>query len=123
MRLGGMGDPLYCVWCSEADGEEAGRALAIRRPPRGSRMGRVASKVIFDSSPATKAQGSDFVSPLVAWVKDQPALLEVKLGSLDARSEWTPGAIPYRQRRREYVLPPDGRGFARLNMRGPAGSQ
>src|SRR4051794_32099291 len=49
---GGAGDPLYFIWRS-SDGKEVGRALAIRRPPSSTRMGRLASRTIFDSTPAT----------------------------------------------------------------------
>jgi len=101
---GGAGDQLFCIWRSESAGEDAGRAFAIRRPPRGSRIGRVASRVIFDSPPAVKATEVDFVASLQVWAKRQPALLEVDLGSLDARCPWAPGEMPGRKRRREYLL-------------------
>lgn len=102
---GGAGDALFCSWRSEPAGEDIARAVAIRRPPRRSRIGRIASKVIFDSPPATQAAGQDFVTPLALWAKGQRALLEVDLGSLDARCAWVPGETPGRQRRREYLLP------------------
>jgi hypothetical protein len=104
---GGAGDPLYVIWREENDGTEVGRALGIRRPSRDSRLGQLASKLIFDSPPAASNAACDFVSPVAVWAKDQPALLEVSLGSLDARSEWTPGVVPNAQRRREYLIRSD----------------
>lgn len=105
---GASGEPLYCIWRDPESGQEAGRALAIRRPPRVSRMGRLASKLTFDSPPTARAPGSDFVAPLEAWARRQPALIEVKLGSLDQRSQWGPEPVPNPHPRREYVIVLDG---------------
>lgn len=98
------GEPLFCVW-RDQDGGVAGRALGIRRPPSGSRAGRLAARLVFDSPPTSGRRGADFVRPLSSWARRHRALIEVGLGSFDAIGSWTPGALPRPQARIEYVVP------------------
>lgn len=107
---GGAGEALYCTWRDEEGGEEVARALAIRRPPRSSRVGRLASRLVFDSPPVRTSPDGDLVGPLEAWAKRWPALIEVELGSLDQRAPWCPEPIPNVRPRREYVIELDGDG-------------
>ncbi|MFL5897559.1 MAG: lipid II:glycine glycyltransferase FemX [Solirubrobacterales bacterium] len=96
------GEPLFCVW---RQGEEViGRALAMRKPPRSSRIGRHAAKLVFDSPPAGAA-GDDFVAPLLDWCRRDRAVTEVALGTFDALGPWLPGELPGRRARCEFVLP------------------
>jgi GNAT acetyltransferase-like protein len=101
-------DTLYCRWRKGASDEVVGRGLAIRRPGRSSLAGRLVSKVSFDSPPATAAAGSDFVSPLAAWARKTPALIEVGLGSFDALGPWQDAPLPRPRLRCEYVIPAGG---------------
>lgn len=103
----GEGDPLFCLW-RERGGEVAARGLGVRRPGEGSRAGRLAAKLSFDSPPAASAAGGDFVAPLAAWAKCAPALVELALGSYDALGHWREGPLPRPRARLEYVLPPGG---------------
>lgn len=104
----GEGDPLFCLWRESSGGAIAGRGLGIRRPREGSRAGRLAAKLEFDSPPASTAGGRDFVAPLAAWAKRAPALLELKLGSYDALGAWREAPLPRPRPRLEYVLPAGG---------------
>lgn len=104
----GEGDPLFCLWRRGAGGEIAGRALGVRRPGAGSRVGRVAAKLGFDSPPAASSPGLDFVAPLRDWARRSPALVEVTLGSYDALGPWRREPLPRPRARTEYVLPPGG---------------
>lgn len=97
------GEPLFCAWLE--GGEVIARALAMRRPPRSSRLGRVAAKLVFDSPP-TGAAGAEFVPPLLGGIRDDRAVTEIGLGSFDARGPWLPGEMPQRRARCEFVLPP-----------------
>lgn len=97
------GEPLFCLW---RDGEAAvGQALAIRKPPRSSRLGSLVGKLAFDSPPAGPAAGADFVAPLLEWCRGERAIAEVELGSFDAVGRWLPGELPRRRSRCEFVLP------------------
>jgi hypothetical protein len=105
---GGGAEPLFCIWRDAASGDVAGRALGIRRPPSTTRAGRIVSKLAFDSTPTGTAVGADYVAPLVGWARTRRALIEVRLGSFDALSDWAPGSVPAPRPRAEYVLPPGG---------------
>lgn len=102
----GEGDPLFCLWREGPGGDVVGRGLGIRRPGEGSRAGRLAAKLGFDSPPATASPGLDFVAPLEAWARRSPALVEVELGSYDALGPWREEPPPRARARTEYVLPP-----------------
>lgn len=104
----GEGDPLFCLWRDGAEGEVVGRGLGVRRPGEGSRAGRIAAKLGFDSPPATASAGRDFVAPLQSWARQSPALVEVTLGSYDALGPWREEPLPRSRPRTEYVLPPIG---------------
>jgi Acetyltransferase (GNAT) domain len=93
----GRADPLWCTW-SET-GEIVARALGLRRPPGGSRAGRVAGYLFFDSAPVTTRIGLDLVTPLKRWARGQRWLLKASLGSFDAVHPWT-AAYGYDQTRR-----------------------
>ncbi|HET7121225.1 MAG TPA: GNAT family N-acetyltransferase [Solirubrobacterales bacterium] len=82
-----------------------GRSLAIRKPSQGSRAARLATKVAFDSPPAGPP-GTDYLTPLRSWARSSPALIEVGLGSFDARGPWGPGDLPNPRQRVEFVMPP-----------------
>ncbi|MEZ5079023.1 MAG: GNAT family N-acetyltransferase [Solirubrobacterales bacterium] len=115
VREGG-GEPLFFVWKEGA--EVAGRALAIRRPGRASRLGRLASKVSFDSPPATPGRsGDDYVAPLRPWSRRSPGLVEVSLGSFDALGPWSPATPPHSRSRSEFPLPPGDAGAVWEGMR------
>jgi hypothetical protein len=100
----GGGEPLFCVW--RDGGEPAGRALAIRRPPRSSRLGRLAGKVVFDAPPSGGAEGAEFLPSLSEWCRSADGVVEVTLGSYDVVGSWGPEELPQPRRRLEYVLPP-----------------
>ena len=101
----GGGDPLFFQWRGQPGGEVVGRGLGIRRPPRGSRVGRVAARISFDAPPAGGV-AADFVSPLAAWARKSPAVVEVELGSLGAVGSWGPGPLPRPMARCEYLVAP-----------------
>lgn len=117
---GGDGEPVFCTWRDLVSGEVAARALAIRRPPRATRAGKLVSKLAFNSPPVGIGAGSDFVSPLERWARGRATLIQVTLGSFDATSEWAPTVLPHPQRRSEYVLPAGGEADVWENMRGRA---
>jgi hypothetical protein len=104
---GGEGDPLFCLWRQGAGGEVIARGLGIRRPGEGSRAARIAAKIGFDSPP-TALTAADFVSPLAAWARQSPAVIEVGLGSFDAIGGWQAASLPRPRARCEYVIPPGG---------------
>jgi Acetyltransferase (GNAT) domain len=97
------GEPLFCVWRDDSGG--VARALAMRKPPATSRLGRLAGKLVFDSPPTGSVSG-DFVSPLRDWCRRERGIVEVALGSFDATGPWLPGELPGRRERCEFVLPP-----------------
>lgn len=101
----GGGEPLYFVWREPGSGEVVGRALAMRRPPRSSAVARLGFKLAFDSPPASTTEGLDFVAPLEEWAKGQAGLLEVELGSYDARGVWRGDGPPNPRGRLEFELP------------------
>jgi hypothetical protein len=102
----GGAEPLFCIWRDATSGDVAGRALGIRRPPSSTRAGRIVSKLAFDSSPSGAVDGADYVAPLAGWARTRRALIEVRLGSFDALSDWAPAGVPGPRARIEYVLPP-----------------
>ena len=104
----GGAEPLFCIWRDATSGDVAGRALGIRRPPSSTRAGRIVSKLAFDSTPTGAVGAADYVAPLAGWARTCRALIEVRLGSFDALSDWAPGGVPAPRRRTEYVLPPGG---------------
>jgi hypothetical protein len=99
------GEPLFCLWREREGGRVVGRALAIRKPSRGSRAARLATKLAFDSPPAGSDPGTDFIAPLRDWARHSPALVEVGLGSFDALGPWGPEALPNPRQRVEFVMP------------------
>jgi hypothetical protein len=101
---GGKGEPLFCDWRDGASGAVVARALAIRRPGRDSLVGRLAARVLLDSTPLSQANGLDFVSGLAEWARRRPAVLDLSLGSYDARREWRPGGPPAAIRRCEFIV-------------------
>jgi Acetyltransferase (GNAT) domain len=101
---GGQGEPLFCDWRDGATGAVVARAIAIRRPGRDSLVGRLAARVLIDSTPLSQANGLDFVSGLTDWARRRPAVLDVSLGSYDARREWRPGGPPAAVHRCEFVV-------------------
>jgi hypothetical protein len=103
---GGQGEPLFCEWRDAESGAVVARALAIRRPGRDSLVGRLAARVVLDSTPLSQANGLDFVSGLTDWARRRPAVLDLSLGSYDARREWRPGGPPAPIRRCEFILEP-----------------
>ncbi len=100
------GEPQFCLWRDVPGGEVVGRGLAIRKPPRGSLLGRVASKLVFDSPPASSAPGLDFVAPLRTWADSNRGVIEVTLGSFDPLGDWSPREVPHPHARWEFPLPP-----------------
>lgn len=101
---GGQGEPLFCNWRDDGGGAVVARALAIRRPGRDSLVGRLVARVLIDSTPLSQANGLDFVSGLADWARRRPAVLDLSLGSYDARREWRPGGPPAATRRCEFIV-------------------
>jgi hypothetical protein len=98
---------LFFRWSDTASGELVALAAGVRRPPRSSRRGRLASYALIESPPATRRAGLNFVDPLRRWATTgagRPPLIEVQLGSFDARGEWAPGGPPGRLPRVEFLV-------------------
>jgi hypothetical protein len=85
-------------------GTVVARALAIRLPGRDSVVGKLAARVILDSTPPSQANGMDFVSGLADWDWRRAAVLDLSLGSYDARRQWRPGGPRAAIRRCEFIL-------------------
>lgn len=99
------GEPFYCLWREPRAGAVVGRALGLRRPSRGSLASRLAVRWAFDSPPAASGGGHDFAAALRSSAAGSPAVIEVGLGSYDARGEWCPEPLPNPRPRMEFVLP------------------
>jgi hypothetical protein len=86
--------PLFLEWWSDRTGDEPlAMALGFESPDRSTLRGRLARRLEFDSPPASLIVGADLLSPLTKWARKSPALVELRCGSFDARSAWTPGAL------------------------------
>lgn len=81
----GRREPVFCEWRS-ADGAVVGRGVALRTPGTGSWLGRIYSRLDFDTAPCMQ-EGVDCVPALEAWVMKDRSLSEVRLGSFDATVE------------------------------------
>jgi GNAT acetyltransferase-like protein len=111
---GGRAEPLFCTWRESGTGRVVGRALGIR--PRPSRGGRLIAKILFGSPPAGTA-GIDYVSPLRDWARTDRSIVELTLGSFDARQAWSPSPPPRPEERIEFILPPAEEAKLRAGMR------
>jgi Acetyltransferase (GNAT) domain len=99
--------PLFFRWTDQGSGEPVGLTVGIERPPANSRRGRVASYVTIDTPPATAHVGIDFVEPVRRWARTSGRpIIEVRLGSFDPRSQWSPTSPPRPISRYEFLVPP-----------------
>jgi hypothetical protein len=86
--------PLFLEWWSDWTADEPlAMALGFESPDRSTLRGRLARRLEFDSPPASLIGGADLLSPLTNWARRSRALVELRCGSFDARSAWTPGAL------------------------------
>jgi hypothetical protein len=98
--------PLFFRWTDEESGELIGLALGTQRPPPNTHRGRIASYVLIESPPATARDAADFLNPLRRWATTpRQSVVEVQLGSFDARSQWATADPPRPVRRYEFLLP------------------
>jgi Acetyltransferase (GNAT) domain len=98
--------PVFVQWWSErAADEPIALALGFQRPDPRTLRGRLTGRLEFDSPPASLENYPDLVSPLTRWARRRPGLVELRCGSFDARTAWTPGALPRQTWRYEFVVP------------------
>jgi hypothetical protein len=82
---------LFCVWFDGESSEPAAVALAIESVLPGPVRAR---SVEFDAPPATRLAPSQLLPALERWLRSQPALADVWLGSFDAERAWLDGTGP-----------------------------
>ena len=98
--------PVFVRWWSEqAADEPIAVALGFQRPDPTTLRGRLTGRLEFDSPPATLDDSVDLLSPLTSWARRRPGLVELRCGSFDARTAWTPGALPEPNWRYEFLVP------------------
>ncbi len=98
--------PLFCRWIGDAGPAPAALALGFERAlslPGGA--GRLLSRLEFDSAPLGAADG-DLLGPLLRWSRSQRTLLDLRLGSFDARRPWGDGSLPHPAARIEFLAAP-----------------
>jgi hypothetical protein len=105
LRDGAM--PVFVEWWSgPATHQPIALALGFQWPDPTTLRGRLTGRLEFDSPPAGPENGPDLVSPLTSWARRRRELVELRCGSFDARSMWTPGALSERTWRYEFLVPP-----------------
>jgi hypothetical protein len=105
----GTGRPLFFRWYGDSPSEPAAVGLGIERPGPATLVGRLASRVDFDSPPASPEDGRDYVTSIAHWARGSRSVVEITLGSFDARTTWSPGGPPRPVRRIEFLVDPGPR--------------
>jgi hypothetical protein len=96
------GQPLYLTW-HFGRSDPVGIAAAVVKPDPASCVGKLASRLHFNSPPA--ASGAfEFIEPLRVWAAHFPGIVGITLGALDARVPWSPSDPPGAIRRHEFLL-------------------
>lgn len=97
--------PLFVRWRTAAQDEApVAMALGLQSPDPATLRGRLASRLEFDSSPATAHESPDLVAPLLRWCREERSIVEVRCGSFDG--EWTPVPMRGRRARIEFLISP-----------------
>src|SRR5947209_468921 len=97
------GKPLYVRWTAPDTGETFALAIGMQAPDPATLRGRLASRLEFESAPATRRPDADHLSPLVRWARADGSIVEIRCGSFD--STWTPPPPRDRQDRLEFLVP------------------
>ncbi|HZT15014.1 MAG TPA: GNAT family N-acetyltransferase [Gaiellaceae bacterium] len=101
--------PLFCSWFSDSDPRPAAFALGFERAlSLPGRAGRLLRRLEFDSAPLGTGEG-DLLAPLLAWCRSQRTLLDLRLGSFDARRSWGNVPLPHPAARIEFLAAPAAR--------------
>jgi GNAT acetyltransferase-like protein len=109
---GGGGEPVFFAWSHASD---IWLGLGVRRPTRHSLLGRVVSRLAFDTAPAGPATDVDLTGTLARWARRSRAVVEVQLGSYDAVRPW--GSLPDADERLEFFLDAAGESEIRRGVR------
>jgi hypothetical protein len=98
--------PVFVQWWSErAADEPVALALGFQWPDPRTLRGRLTGRLEFDSPPARLESGADLLSPLARWARSRAGLVELRCGSFDARTAWTPGVLCHLTSRYEFLVP------------------
>jgi hypothetical protein len=102
------GQPLFVSWVDAAEADTPlALAVAVRTPHPATRVGRLASRLLLESPPAAVEGPLNFVTPLQRWARDETSsVVEIHLGSFDARRQWLEGTPPRASHRFEFLLEP-----------------
>ncbi len=97
--------PLFVQWYEQGDPRPVAMALGVLVPVV-PRLRRFATRLEFDSPPASRVDGADLVTPVAEWARARPSIVEIRLGSFDPRAKWREGVLPNSQKRLEFTLDP-----------------
>ncbi len=99
--------PHYLTWHDSVTQAARAAAVGFRRPRPERLVGRVMSRLHFNTSPAARDSLS-LLPSLNAWVMATPGVIGATLGALDGRAGWSPSAVPHAIHSVEFVVRPTG---------------
>ena len=113
----GRARALHFSWFDDRSDDPVAVALGIEHPAPGRMEASLGTRLTFDGPPAALTPGRDFAGSLERWCAGSRSVVELNLGSFDARTRWSDHPLASPLDRIEFHLLPREEDEAFRHMR------